>query len=107
MFLVETTSEAMSRADWQCVLTTTWGANGADAVPGHGLRAAHVGAWIEVDRQLTAATDRLGADLGDADDRGDGLFERLCDLDIHVGYGQPRHPGDDGDARKGDFRVDA
>src|SRR5262249_59982248 len=55
-------------------------ADGADAVPGELRGPLHVGAGREVDGQLGAAADGLGADALDTDDGADGLFQRHGDL---------------------------
>ncbi len=82
-------------------------AGGADAVPGELLGAAHVGAGAEIDGQVAAAADGLGAHAGDADHRADRLLQRHGDLHLHVAQVQAGLLGHDGDAREGDFGVDA
>ena len=55
-------------------------ADGTNAVPGELLGPANIGAGVEVDGEFAGTADCLGADRGDANDRGDRLFERLRSL---------------------------
>src|SRR5262249_5363903 len=83
------------------------GAGGADAFPGKVSRLLHVGAGTEVDGQVAAATDGLGADALDADDSADGLLQGDGDLQLRVAQVEAGLPGNDGNARESDLRVDA
>ena len=66
----------------------------------------HVGTGGEINVKLAGAADGFRAHPVDANDGAYGLFERLSDLNIHVGDSQGRNFGDHADARKGDLGVD-
>ena len=83
------------------VLFNAWDAGSAKAVAAGGAKAIGTSSWS------VAAANGFGANLRNADDRADGLLQRQRNLHFHRAQVESRLIGDDGDTRKGNFRVNA
>ena len=79
----------------------------ADAVPDILQRLLDVGAGVEVDGYIHAAANGLAANARYAQHCADGLFQRTGDENLHLDHIEARLLGDDGDAWKGHFRINA